>query len=135
MPSPKTVSFFGFDELVCVPSDYLDAAPRPLRRRPQAANEGTLVTGIALDHVCSRGRSRPRAFEQTKATTEWPFAKASRRSAVRFRPLHPKQEPSCSISIFIGVNVAVHAVTAFSAAAKTSRAAVAPAPCSLPSPP
>ena len=27
MPSPKAGSFFGFDELVRVPSDYLDAAP------------------------------------------------------------------------------------------------------------
>src|ERR1700726_4622670 len=45
------------------------------------------------------------------------------------------QTPSCSISIFIGVNVAVHAVTAFWAAAKTSRADVVPATCSAPSTP
>ena len=106
---------------------------RPLRRSPQArANEGTLVTGIALDHVCSPGGSRARAFERAGATTEWPFAGPRGRSAVRFRRLHPKQEPSCWISIFIGVNVAVHAVTAFWAAAKTSRADVVPATCSVP---
>ena len=33
------------------------------------------------------------------------------RSAVRFRPLHPKQEPSYSTSIFLGVNAAVHKET------------------------
>jgi hypothetical protein len=53
----------------------------------------------------------------------------------RRAPVAPKQEPSCSISIFIGVNVAVHAVTAFWAAAKTSRADVVPAMCSVPSTP
>jgi hypothetical protein len=50
-------------------------------------------------------------------------------------PVAPKQEPSCSISIFIGVNAAVHAVAAFWAPAKTSRADVVPATCSVPSTP
>src|ERR1700716_2071155 len=36
MPSPKTVSFFGFDELVRVPSDYLDAAPPVAEETPRA---------------------------------------------------------------------------------------------------
>ena len=54
MPSPKTVSFFGFDELVRVPSDYLDAAPPVAKETPKGANEGTLVTGIALERRGSR---------------------------------------------------------------------------------
>src|SRR5882757_4470617 len=42
MPSsPKMVSFFGFDELVRVPSDYLDAAP-------------PVAKGIALERRGSR---------------------------------------------------------------------------------
>jgi len=57
------------------------------------------------------------------------------RSAVRFRPLRPKQESSCSISNFIGVNFAFHVATAFWAAAKTSRADVVPATCFVPSTP
>src|SRR3982074_73453 len=54
MPSPKKVSFFGFDELVRVPSDYLDAAPPVAKETPKGANEGTLVTGIALERGGSR---------------------------------------------------------------------------------
>src|ERR1700722_1924362 len=81
------------------------------------------------------GRSKARAFERSRTTTEWPFAGASRTISRPVPPVAPKQEPSCSISIFIGVNVAVHAVTAFWAAAKTSRADVVPATCSVPSTP
>jgi hypothetical protein len=36
-----------------------------------------------------------------------PFARASRTISRPVPPVAPKQEPSCSISIFIGVNVAV----------------------------
>jgi hypothetical protein len=47
------------------------------------------------------GRSRARAFERTRTTTEWPFARASRTISRPVPPIEPKQEPSCSISIFI----------------------------------
>jgi hypothetical protein len=67
MPSPKTVSFSGFDELVRVPSDYLDAAP------PVAEET-----------------SRARAFERTRATTEWPFDRASRTISRPVPPVAPK---------------------------------------------
>jgi len=62
-----------------------------------------------------------RAFERTKTTMEWPFARASRTIRRPLPPDAPKQEPLCLISILIGGSDAVHAVTAFWAAAKTSR--------------
>src|ERR1700704_3547197 len=89
MPSPKTVSFFGFDELVRVPSDYLDAAPPVAEETPRARmNEGTLVTGIALDHVCSRGDPArgPSSEPGQRRNGLSPVRRG--RSAVRFRPLH-----------------------------------------------
>src|SRR6202041_1858031 len=64
-----------------------------------------------------------------------PFARASRTISRPLPPVASKQEPLYLISIFIGVNVAVHAVTALWAAAKTSRADVVPATCSVPSTP
>src|SRR6202041_1461285 len=64
-----------------------------------------------------------------------PFARASRTISRPLPPVASKQEPLYLISIFIGVNVAVHAVTALWAAAKTSRADVVPATYSVPSTP
>ena len=75
------------------------------------------------------GRSRARALERTRTTTEWPFAWASRTISRPLPPVAPTQEPLCLNSIFIDVNVVIHAVTAFWAAAKTSRADIVPAMC------
>ena len=117
--------------------DVLTAAS-VTENRPRAFNRGVAVVIMELDKPRARvavvGRCRS-AFERTRATTEWPFARASRTISRPVPPVAPKQEPSCSISILIGVNVAVHAVTAFWAAAKTSCADVEPATCSVPSTP
>jgi hypothetical protein len=77
------------------------------------------------------GQIQGAGLGRTRATTEWLFAKESQTISSPVPPVATKQEPSCSISIFIGVNVAVQAVTAFWAAAKTSRADAVPATCSV----
>src|SRR5216683_1370548 len=94
MPSPKKVSFFGFDELVRVPSDYLDAAPPVAKETPKGANEGTLVTGIALERRGSRRHGLLGRLEyiarRCRSSRPWSISGLSDCSRpVAFRPGRP----------------------------------------------
>ena len=86
MPSPKKASFFGFDELVRVTSDYLDAAPPVAKEIPKGANEGTLVTGIALERRGSRRHGLLGRREDVAC---------GRRTRYVLRTLDSKVHPSC----------------------------------------
>src|SRR3984893_4494433 len=66
----------------------------PASRRggdPQGANEGTLVTGIALDQVCSRGDPERGPSSEPGQRRNGLSPERRGRSAVRFRPLHPNK--------------------------------------------
>ena len=72
----------------------------------EGTGEGALVTSIALDHVYSRlivARLRWNQGHEGMAFRQGETG----RSAVRFLPLHPKQELSCLSSIFLEVSAAV----------------------------
>jgi hypothetical protein len=80
-------------------ADLAERAPAGAQRTDdaitavQGADEGALVTSIALDHVYSL---------QIGARL-----RANQGHDVRFRPLHPKQEFSCLTSFFLDVSAAV----------------------------
>jgi hypothetical protein len=82
MPSPKTVSIFGFDELVRVPSDYLNAAPPVAKEIPRAHPRHRL----ALERRGSRRHGLLGRREDVAC---------GRRTRYVLRTLDSKVHPSC----------------------------------------